>query len=134
MSLIHAYEKLGHGLDILATDPGPIKARLVAAFLNALAEVPEDALPPEARERWHKVWNRVTAVPGGAGEGRLLASIRALDDKEATLIAGHIVTVYAIVQLATQVNGSHPASPFPHCIRMSMPSCGASQPRSGKIG
>jgi hypothetical protein len=106
MPLIDAYEKLGRGIDILATSPGRIKERLTSAFLNALAEVPEDALPPAAKPRWQQVWQRVTAVQGRPEEGRLVASIRMLDDHEATLVAEHIVTVYAIVQLAIPLRGS----------------------------
>jgi len=106
MALIHVYEKLGQGIDILATSPGPIKERLLKAFLDALAEVPEDALPREARQRWQQVWQRVTAAQGKPGEGRLVASIQALDEDEATLIAEHIVTIHALVQLAIPPKGS----------------------------
>ena len=106
MSLIHAYEKLGQGIDILATSPGPIKERLMKAFLDALAEVREDGLPPEARPRWRQVWRRVTAVQGRPNEGRLVASIGALHDDEATLVAEQIVTIHAIVQLAVPMKNA----------------------------
>jgi hypothetical protein len=128
MPLMHAYEKLGQGIDILATSPGPIKERLLKAFLNALAEVSEEALPLEARQRWRQLWQRVTAVQGKPGEGRLVASIQAMDDKEATLIAERVVTIHAIVQLAVPMRGggrspdvaaldAMPARPLPGASR-----------------
>jgi hypothetical protein len=115
MPLIHAYEKLGQGIDILATSPGPIKERLLKAFLQALAEMPGDALPLEARERWRQVWQRVTAVQGRPEEGRLVASIRALTEDEATIVAEHIVTIHAIVQLTVPARGRRrmPSAPHP---------------------
>ena len=34
-----AYEKLGAGVSVLTTQPGPIKARLIAAFIESLLQV-----------------------------------------------------------------------------------------------
>ena len=113
MSLIHAFEKLGQGIDILATGPGPINERLTEAFLRALAEVREDALPPEARPRWRQVWHRVTAVQGKPNEGRLVASIGTLHEDEATLVAEQIVTIHAIVQLAIPMKNARTANAGP---------------------
>ena len=50
--LIYSKEKLSAGITKLATDPGRIKDRLIAAFSDSLLQVPEQVLPDEARAIW----------------------------------------------------------------------------------
>ena len=50
--LIYSKEKLSAGITKLATDPGRIKDRLIAAFSDSLLQVPEQVLPDEARVIW----------------------------------------------------------------------------------
>ena len=50
--LIYSKEKLSSGITKLATDPGRIKDRLIAAFSDSLLQVPEQVLPDEARVIW----------------------------------------------------------------------------------
>ena len=50
--LIYSKEKLSAGITKLATDPGLIKDRLIAAFSDSLLQVPEQVLPDEARVIW----------------------------------------------------------------------------------
>ena len=78
--LPHARGKLDEGVSVLATHPGRIKERLIAAFIPKLTEVSETALPPEAREIWVDVRKKVTAVTGTKQSGPYEASINALDE------------------------------------------------------
>ena len=91
--LIYANGKLSAGITKLATHPGRIKDRLIAAFSDSLLQVPEKVLPEEARVIWKEVMNRVAT-----GEiGSLASTIKALDEQDAVDIAHQIATVASLV-------------------------------------
>jgi hypothetical protein len=99
-TLSYANEKLGLGIDTLATHPGPIKERLIAAFHGSLAQVPTKDLPHEAGRLWAEIWATVTAYEGTTTSGRFEPSINALDPDEAVLIAKAILNVWVQVKAA----------------------------------
>jgi hypothetical protein len=97
-ALGYAYEKLGAGVQILATHPDEIKGRLIAAFHDSLHAVPTDALPEQPKQIWIDVWAKVTAIKGTEQSGVFAPSINAMDESEAVQIARMITTVETMVQ------------------------------------
>ena len=93
----YAYEKLAAGVHVLATHPGRVRERLIAAFHTSLVQVPRGTLSDEPREIWGNVWDRVTAIKGTEKSGSLEPSINALDEDEAVKVAEMIMTVEAMV-------------------------------------
>ena len=51
----YAYEKLGGGVQILATHEGGIKRRLIEAFHESLVAVSVNALPDKPKQIWQEV-------------------------------------------------------------------------------
>ena len=93
----YANEKLGAGVQILATHEGEIKRRLIEAFHESLVAVPVDALPDEPKEIWQEVWATATAIKGTKESGTFVPSINALTEAEAVDLAKKITTVAALV-------------------------------------
>lgn len=100
---MNAYYNLDHlvrGIAILATHPGPIRDRLIAAFHGSLCHVIPALLPEPAAEIWDSIWQTVTAVPADDQEGVFRLSIGALDDAEAMLLARDILAIEPLVRVA----------------------------------
>ena len=93
----YAYEKLGAGVQTLATHPGEVRERLIAAFHDSLVAVNPDALPDEPKGIWLQVWEKATSLGGSARDGSFVASINSLDEAGAVELAKMITTVEAMV-------------------------------------
>ena len=93
----YANEKLGAGVQILATHEGEIKERLIAAFCDSLWIVSVDALPDEPKQIWQEVLATATANKGTKESGRFIPSINDLTEDEAVDLARKITTVEAMV-------------------------------------
>lgn len=99
--LAYANGKLGEGTSVLATHPGRIKERLTVAFQRSLAQVPAVDLPAGAKTLWDEVWEQVTAIKGTKESGPFAPSIDALDEYRASQIAEKIVSIQALIDVAT---------------------------------
>jgi hypothetical protein len=97
--ILYTHEKLGRAVQILATHPGPIKDRLIAAFNDGgIPMVSPDALPDEPRRIWQtRVWEPLTRVSDKL-RGSAVASLAGISDEDACMIAESIVTVDSMVQ------------------------------------
>jgi len=95
----YTHEKMGPYVQILATHPGPIKQRLIAAF-NSLYGVNPNAMPEEPRAIWNRIWAAVTSAPHDGTRGAFTPSIERLTDAEACSIARDIMTVDALLDVA----------------------------------
>ena len=93
----YANEKLGAGIQILATHKGEIKERLITAFCDSLWIVPVDALPDEPKQIWQEVLATATANKGTKESGQFIPSINDLTEDEAVDLARKITTVEAMV-------------------------------------
>ena len=92
--LDYAYGKLGLGVETLATHPGEVKARLIAAFSH-LVGVNPDALPDEPKRIWLEVWEKAT---NGSDREGSLAAINDLDEAGAVELAKSITAVESMVR------------------------------------
>jgi hypothetical protein len=92
MSLPFAVQKLGMGVEVLATRRGRINECLIVRFHRSLHAVGVDAPADQAEPVWAEVCKALTAVEGAPQEGIYAPSIGALDEDVAVLLAEHIVT------------------------------------------
>jgi len=99
-TLSYAREKLGGGIMILATHPGPIKERLIAAFHAFLAQVVDTDMPEDAQQKWREIIGKVTTLDGTPQSGKFQPSIQAMAESEVVQLAEDIVSVEALVCLA----------------------------------
>ena len=94
----YANEKLGAGVQILATHKGEIKERLIAALCDSLWIVPVDALPDEPKQIWQEVLATATANKGTKEFIPLInESINDLTEDKAVELARKITTVESMV-------------------------------------
>ena len=107
MSLLgYAYEKLGAGVQILATHEGEIKERLIAAFHDSLHAVSAEALADEPKRIWLEIWAKATAIKGTEQSGSFSPSINVLTDSEAVQLAKMITTVKSMVGVTLRGAGA----------------------------
>ena len=95
--LDYTYAKLRAGVQTLATHPGEVKKRLIAAFHDSLFAVNSEALPDEPKGIWLQVWEKATSIKGSSCEGSFVPSINDLDEAGAVKLAKMITTVEAMV-------------------------------------
>jgi hypothetical protein len=100
MTLRYSFERLNRGVEILATHPGPIKARLAEAFHRSLCAVVPGLLPAAAVSIWNAAWRVVTARPADDQSGAFDVSIEALSDQEAVAVVWQVLEVERLVRLA----------------------------------
>ena len=99
-ALGYAIEKLGGGVQVLATHPGEIRERLIEAFYDSLHAVSGEALPEEAKRIWSQVMAKVTTAKGTPQSGVFQPSINALTDTDAVWVAQMIMRVDAMATSA----------------------------------
>ena len=78
-------------VEILATHPGCIRDRLIAACHEGLVLVPSDVLPHEVKSLYDDVMKLVTATEYSPAEGAFAPAIRNLTDEEAQGVANGIL-------------------------------------------
>ncbi len=98
----YTHEKLGAGVQILATHPGRVKERLIEAIHKSLfavdpAALSEPGMDRNARAYWDEVWVAVTTAPPDPARGVYEPSIERLTEAEASRLAQLIVTVDSMV-------------------------------------
>lgn len=89
-------EKLGLGLHVLATHPGGVRERLLAAFQQGLYAVGPISLPGSARGMWDEVWKAVTSTRVDNLERSFALSIATLGEAEASDLAERIWTIHSL--------------------------------------
>ena len=94
-SLDYACEKFGDGVNTLAVGIGPIKERLVDAYTNSVmrASAPVLGVDPELDARIGQLHERMTARDEVGGEGKVLASVNAMTDRDAAECAQEIFDI-----------------------------------------
>jgi hypothetical protein len=75
----------------------PIKQRLVSAYRRHLGELPEDALPGEARDTFRQVMRSLRGVQPLRGEDAVSASVRKMSNQEADECAAMIVEIFGLM-------------------------------------
>jgi hypothetical protein len=88
--------------------PGPIKERLVGAFVNNLADLNPDHLPDIIRNDFKNLIDILKTVPPIGQETRVHATVRKMSDAEADSCAEKIVQIYSTV---TQHRAGRKAAP-----------------------
>jgi hypothetical protein len=106
MTLQYSFERLSLGVEILATHPGQVKARLADAFHRSLCWVVPGLLPAEAAAIWESVWRLVTALPSGDQDGVFDRSIEAISDEDAVALVHRILEVERLVRIAIAMDAS----------------------------
>lgn len=106
MTLSDNLDHLARGIEILATHPGPIRERLVAACRISLCHVEAAVLPEPAAVMWDAIWWTVTSVPADDQETVLRRSIDALRDDEVVGVARGVLSAEGIVRLAIVTPGA----------------------------
>ena len=92
--LSYTCAKLSAGVQTLATHPGRVKERLIAAFHDSLFAVNQDALPDEPKSIWLQVWGEGYIDQGVARlRGSYAPSINCLDEAGAVELTKMITTV-----------------------------------------
>ncbi len=78
-------------LEILATHPGAIRERLIAACHEGLALVPSNVLPHELKSLYDEVMDLVTDPESPPAEGAFAPAIGNLTEEEAQVVANRIL-------------------------------------------
>ena len=77
--------------------PGPIKQRLVGAFLNNLGDLNPDQLPTVIQSDFMELTEKLKRVTPIGKESRVHATVRKMSDAEADTYAEKIVQIYSTV-------------------------------------
>jgi hypothetical protein len=83
----------------------PIKQRLVSAYRQYLAIVPEDQLPRELRESFGLVMRSLRGVQPLRGEDAVSASVRKMSNQEADECAAQIVELFGLISRTHMASG-----------------------------
>ncbi len=73
----------------------PIKQRIVSAYRQYLALIPEEQLPPDIRDAYARILRSLHGVQPLRGEDEVTASVRKMSNQEADDCAASIVGVFA---------------------------------------
>ena len=87
------YGKVAKAVNILATDEGDIKRRLLLAG-ESMFLVPPDGVPANVREDIVWIHEQLTRFDPVGSEGRLHATVRRIRRKTCSKIADRIMDVY----------------------------------------
>jgi hypothetical protein len=89
----YAMEKLHVTEQTLATHPGRIKERLLAAVVDGFGRVFFEALPDDVRHSYDEIHSMLTSVEPKGTENRYVATIEQMNEAEATKIAWAILSL-----------------------------------------
>jgi hypothetical protein len=106
--MLNAWEKF-HSATVELAGSGPIKRRLVGAYVNYLASLTEDQLPKEIREDFSSFYRAMRAVKPMPGEDAVRATVRKMSDDDANRHAVQIINMLGVVA-RTQTNPRASAS------------------------
>lgn len=108
--MLTAWERL-HGATVELAGAGPIKQRLICAYIHHLAFVKEEHLPREVRDDFGALARAMHAVRPLPGEDAVRASVRKMSDGEANRHAVQIVNIFGAV--ARGQTSGRTAQPMP---------------------
>jgi hypothetical protein len=91
---LHALEKLADAADALETGAGSVHERLFEAFTDLVLIGPEDMPDGELRLAFAELMGALTAEEAKGTEGRLVATLKVMDEEQAQNIARAIVDLY----------------------------------------
>lgn len=94
MSISYGWEKLHKAILTLASSNSDIHERLIYAWDNLIPLVPDEDLPEEIQDEFISLKVEATATKADAGEGTLIASVRAMSTTRAGEIAERLVSMY----------------------------------------
>ena len=94
--MLSTWEKF-HSATVELAGAGPIKRRLVGAYVNHLASLTEDQLPKEIREDFTTLCREMRAVRPMPGEDAVRATVRKMSADDANRHAVQIVNMLGIV-------------------------------------
>jgi hypothetical protein len=95
-----------HAALLVLAGHGHVKQRLIKAFEDNLADIPEDELPIALKQSFTDLRHEMNRVSPLNGEGPICASVRKMSLDEASACAGRVVSLYgemARLQDDTQV-------------------------------
>jgi hypothetical protein len=92
---LYALEKLTESVDALATGMGPLRERLFEAKTYLMRIRPEQVLEGDLRRTLIGINDDLTFDDPTGDEGRIIATLRGLDDEDATAIARRILDLYS---------------------------------------
>jgi hypothetical protein len=91
---LHALEKLADAADALETGAGSVHERLFEAFTYLVLIGPDDVPDGELRLAFAELMGTLTSEEAKGTEGRLVATLKVMDDEHAQDIARAIVDLY----------------------------------------
>lgn len=98
MSVSYLSEKLGSAVNAMATSAAPIHKRLEFACIGSHTISDERSWEGfkdrELAARWFAWWERMTAVEAQGDEGRIMATINAMSDREAEEAAEELFDIF----------------------------------------
>ena len=87
-------------------DDGPIKRRLVTAYVNSLEDLTPVMLPSEASETFMQLQEALNVVDPAGRASRVQASVQKMSQADASAHARTILELYRLVVLAAR-RGDH---------------------------
>src|SRR5262249_8023437 len=84
-----------HSAALELTGSGPIKQRLIGAYVHHLDDLTEEQMPNELREDFCALKRALRAVRPLPGEDAVRATVRKMSDGEASRYAGQIVNLFS---------------------------------------
>jgi hypothetical protein len=94
IAMISAWNCL-HFASIELVRSTPIKQRIVSAYRQYLAQIPEEQLPPDVRDAYAHIVRSLHGVRPLRGEDEVTASVRKMSNQEADECAMSIVTLFS---------------------------------------
>jgi hypothetical protein len=91
---LYALEKLADAADALEIGAGSVHERLFEAFTYLMRIGPEDMPDGDLRLAFAELMGALTAEEAKGTEGRLIATLKVMDDEDAQEIARAIVDLY----------------------------------------
>jgi len=92
--MCHIADKFYAAVRTLSTD-GPLKQRLISAYVDHLEALAEDDVPPAVQPRFEALRQALTAVPPTEKETAVQVSVRKMSPAEAARLSRSILAVFA---------------------------------------
>ena len=92
--MCHIADKFYAAVRTLATD-GPVKQRLISAYVDHLEALAEDDVPPAVQPRFEALRQAMSAVPPTEKETAVQVSVRKMSQAEAERFTRSILAIFA---------------------------------------
>jgi hypothetical protein len=111
--MLNTWESL-HSAALELAGAGPIKQRLLGAYVHHLATLSEDEMPKEIREDFCALARALHAVRPLPREDAVRATVRKMSDGEANRYAAQIVNMFVAMTRTQQPARSAASAPVLH--------------------